>query len=126
MPGRHWIAPTVQAAQVGRAVNAPPNALATFSDMLHLALLARGAFMARRSFIALSLPFGDTEVEQFVAPLDDLPFSHAKARNSSRIDFRTPAIRRPETVVHPLIAVMRRGPGARTIDASLQGALHVW
>ena len=46
-------------------------------DLLYFALLERGVFMARRGFIALSLPFGDAEVEQFVAALDDVLASYA-------------------------------------------------
>jgi glutamate-1-semialdehyde 2,1-aminomutase len=46
-------------------------------DLLYFALLERGVFMARRGFIALSLPFGDAEAEQFVATLDDVLRSHA-------------------------------------------------
>jgi glutamate-1-semialdehyde 2,1-aminomutase len=45
-------------------------------DLLYFALLERGVFMARRGFIALSLPFGDAEVEQFVAALDDALATH--------------------------------------------------
>ena len=41
-------------------------------DLLFFALLERGVFMARRGMVALSLPFGDAEVEQFVAALDDV------------------------------------------------------
>jgi glutamate-1-semialdehyde 2,1-aminomutase len=41
-------------------------------DLLYVAMLERGVFMARRGMVALMLPFGDAEVEQFVAALDDL------------------------------------------------------
>ena len=41
-------------------------------DLLWFALLERGVFMARRGFVALSLPFGDAEVELFVAALDEV------------------------------------------------------
>jgi glutamate-1-semialdehyde 2,1-aminomutase len=41
-------------------------------DLLYFAMLERGVFMARRGMVALMLPFGDAEVEQFVAALDDL------------------------------------------------------
>ena len=40
-------------------------------DLLFFALLERGVFIARRGLIALSLPFGDAEVDQFIAALDD-------------------------------------------------------
>ncbi|HMO44732.1 MAG TPA: aminotransferase class III-fold pyridoxal phosphate-dependent enzyme [Rubrivivax sp.] len=40
-------------------------------DLLYFALLERGVFIARRGMSALSLPFGDAEVEQFVAALED-------------------------------------------------------
>ncbi len=40
-------------------------------DLLYFALLERGVFMARRGMTALSLPFGDAEVELFLAALDD-------------------------------------------------------
>ena len=46
-------------------------------DLLWFALLERGVFMARRGFIALSLPFGDAEVELFVAALDEVLRSYA-------------------------------------------------
>ena len=41
-------------------------------DLLYFALLERGVFMARRGFIALSLPFGDAEVEQLLTALDEV------------------------------------------------------
>ena len=40
-------------------------------DLLYYALLERGVFMARRGFIALSLPFGEPQVDTMVAALDD-------------------------------------------------------
>jgi glutamate-1-semialdehyde 2,1-aminomutase len=40
-------------------------------DLVYYALLERGVFMARRGFIALSLPFGDAQVDTLVAALDD-------------------------------------------------------
>ncbi len=40
-------------------------------DLLYYALLERGVFMARRGFIALSLPFGDAQADTLVAALDD-------------------------------------------------------
>jgi glutamate-1-semialdehyde 2,1-aminomutase len=46
-------------------------------DLIYFALLERGVFMARRGFIALSLPFGEAEVEQFLAALQDVLSSHA-------------------------------------------------
>ena len=46
-------------------------------DLLYFGLLERGVFMARRGFVALSLPFGDAEVEQFLAALDDVLTVHA-------------------------------------------------
>ena len=45
-------------------------------DLIYFALLERGVFMARRGMVALSLPFGDAEVEQFVAALDDVLATH--------------------------------------------------
>ena len=45
-------------------------------DLLFFALLERGVFMARRGLVALSLPFGDAEAEQFVAALDDALAAH--------------------------------------------------
>jgi glutamate-1-semialdehyde 2,1-aminomutase len=48
-------------------------------DLLWFALLERGVFMARRGFIALSLPFGDAEVELFLAALDDVLRSYRSA-----------------------------------------------
>jgi len=46
-------------------------------DLLFFALLERGVFIARRGLIALSLPFGDAEVDLFVAALDDALAAHA-------------------------------------------------
>lgn len=40
-------------------------------DLLYFALLERGVFIARRGMSALSLPFGNAEVDVFVAALDD-------------------------------------------------------
>jgi glutamate-1-semialdehyde 2,1-aminomutase len=45
-------------------------------DLLYFALLERSVFTARRGLIALSLPFGDAEVEQFIAALDDALLVH--------------------------------------------------
>jgi glutamate-1-semialdehyde 2,1-aminomutase len=45
-------------------------------DLLFFALLERGVFMARRGLVALSLPFGEAEAEQFVAALDDALAAH--------------------------------------------------
>jgi glutamate-1-semialdehyde 2,1-aminomutase len=45
-------------------------------DLIYFALLERGVFMARRGMVALSLPFGDAEAEQFVAALDDVLATH--------------------------------------------------
>lgn len=39
-------------------------------------LLARGVFMARRGFMALSLPFGDAECDQFVRALEAVVTAH--------------------------------------------------
>jgi len=41
-------------------------------DLLYFGLLERDVFMARRGFIALSLPFGDAEVEQLLTALDEV------------------------------------------------------
>ena len=46
-------------------------------DLLYFALLERGLFIARRGFIALSLPFGDTEVAQLLEALDGALAAHA-------------------------------------------------
>jgi hypothetical protein len=51
---------------------APPR----IKDLLYFALLERGMFMGRRGIIALSLPFGDAEAEQFAAALDDVLATH--------------------------------------------------
>ena len=40
-------------------------------DLLFFDLLERGVWMARRGFMALSLPFGDAEVDALVAAVDD-------------------------------------------------------
>ena len=48
-------------------------------DLLYFALLERGVYMARRGMVALSLPFGDAEVDRFVAALDDAVAVHAAA-----------------------------------------------
>jgi glutamate-1-semialdehyde 2,1-aminomutase len=40
-------------------------------DLLYYALLERGVFMARRGFIALSLPFGDAQLDTLAGALDD-------------------------------------------------------
>ena len=53
-------------------------------DLLYFALLERGVFMARRGFIALSLPFGDAEVEQFVAALDEVLATHQAVLPTAR------------------------------------------
>ncbi len=45
-------------------------------DLLFFALLERGVFIARRGLVALSLPFGDAEVDQFVAALGDALTAH--------------------------------------------------
>jgi glutamate-1-semialdehyde 2,1-aminomutase len=53
-------------------------------DLLYFALLERGVFMARRGFVALSLPFGDAEAEQFVAALDDALATHQAVLPTAR------------------------------------------
>ncbi len=45
-------------------------------DLLFFALLERGVFIARRGLVALSLPFGDAEAEQFVGVLSDALTAH--------------------------------------------------
>ncbi|MFM1988104.1 MAG: hypothetical protein RJA99_1061 [Pseudomonadota bacterium] len=40
-------------------------------DLLFFDLLERGVWIARRGFVALSLPFGDVEVDTLVAAVDD-------------------------------------------------------
>jgi len=46
-------------------------------DLLFFALLERGVFLARRGLVALSLPFGDAELDLFVAAFDDALATHA-------------------------------------------------
>jgi glutamate-1-semialdehyde 2,1-aminomutase len=45
-------------------------------DLVFFALLERGTFIARRGLVALSLPFGDAELEGFLSVLDDVLESH--------------------------------------------------
>jgi glutamate-1-semialdehyde 2,1-aminomutase len=45
-------------------------------DLLYYALIERGVFMARRGFIALSLPFGDAQVDTFVDAVADAVREH--------------------------------------------------
>ena len=45
-------------------------------DLLYYALIERGVFMARRGFIALSLPFGDAQAQMFSAALADAVREH--------------------------------------------------
>ncbi len=45
-------------------------------DLLYYALLERGVFMARRGFIAMSLPFGDAQADVFVQALADAVDAH--------------------------------------------------
>ena len=45
-------------------------------DLLFFALLERGVFIARRGLVALSLPFGDAECDEFVAALSDVLTVH--------------------------------------------------
>ena len=45
-------------------------------DLRYFALLERGVYMARRGMVALSLPFGDTEADQFAAALDEALAEH--------------------------------------------------
>ncbi len=57
-----------------RALRSPADLAGSDSrakDLLYYALLERGVFMARRGFVALSLPFGDAQVDTLVAALDD-------------------------------------------------------
>ena len=41
-------------------------------------LLARGVFMARRGFVALSLPFGEAECDLLASTLDEV-VTHCRA-----------------------------------------------
>jgi glutamate-1-semialdehyde 2,1-aminomutase len=41
-------------------------------DVLHLDLLAKGFYVARRGFIVLSLPMGDAELDGLVAAMDEV------------------------------------------------------
>jgi glutamate-1-semialdehyde 2,1-aminomutase len=47
-------------------------------NLLHLELLCRGFYLARRGFIALSLPLTDTDVDGLVAGLEDVLDGFAK------------------------------------------------
>lgn len=58
-------------------------------DLLYFALLERGVFMARRGMTALSLPFGDAEVDTFVAALDDALAAHAAVLPAATIEARS-------------------------------------
>jgi glutamate-1-semialdehyde 2,1-aminomutase len=49
---------------------------ARVKDLIYFALLERGVYMARRGFIALSLPFGDAEAALLVAALDEVLAAH--------------------------------------------------
>ncbi|MEO8858143.1 MAG: aminotransferase class III-fold pyridoxal phosphate-dependent enzyme [Burkholderiaceae bacterium] len=46
--------------------------------LLFFALLERGIFMARRGFVALSLPFGEEQADAFAAALEDAVTAHAQ------------------------------------------------
>lgn len=50
---------------------------ARVKDLLFFALLERGVYTARRGLVALSLPFGDDEVDRFVSAFDDALAEHA-------------------------------------------------
>jgi glutamate-1-semialdehyde 2,1-aminomutase len=54
-----------------RAVRDLAGADPRVKDLLFFDLLERGVWMARRGFMALSLPFGDAEVDALVAAVDD-------------------------------------------------------
>jgi len=45
-------------------------------DLIFFALLERGTFIARRGLVALSLPFGDAELEGFLSVLEDVLDTH--------------------------------------------------
>ena len=45
-------------------------------DLLYFALLERDVYIARRGLVALSLPFGDAEVDRFLGALDDVLACH--------------------------------------------------
>ena len=70
-----------------RPLRAPADAAGTdpsVKELLFFALLERSVFMARRGFIALSLPFGDAEVDAFLAALDDAVGAHRTCLPSAR------------------------------------------
>ena len=46
-------------------------------DLLYFGLLERGVFIARRGMSALSLPFGDAEIQTFVGALDEVLAAYA-------------------------------------------------
>ena len=49
---------------------------ARVKDLLFFALLERGVFIARRGLVALCLPFGDDEVDHFIAAFADVLRAH--------------------------------------------------
>ncbi len=56
-----------------RPISHPADLVDTDSlvkELIFHELLARGVYMARRGFVALSLPFGDAEIAEFLAALD--------------------------------------------------------
>jgi glutamate-1-semialdehyde 2,1-aminomutase len=55
---------------------AADKALADLHKLLHLELIDRGYYMARRGFIALSLPTTEKDTDGFVAALADILETH--------------------------------------------------
>ena len=56
-----------------RAISRPADlagADARVKELVFHELLARGVYMARRGFVALSLPFGEAEIAEFLAALE--------------------------------------------------------
>ena len=68
--GLHFARGTVR--RIGDAADVPE-----LRALMHLELLERGWSYARRGFIALSLPFGEAEVDGFAAAVEDFLGRHA-------------------------------------------------
>lgn len=58
------------------AVADPAPADTRLRDLMFLGLLERGVYIARRGFIALSLPFGDAEADELVAAVAEVVRAH--------------------------------------------------
>ena len=65
----------MQLHATARTVRSPADLAGSDDDakaLVFFDLLERGIFMARRGFVALSLPFGDAQADQFVAAVDEI------------------------------------------------------